>query len=230
LHAGLTALGITPEPVLLEALFAYVTMLAKWNRVYNLTAVRDTHAMLVQHLFDSLSVLGPLQQSWAERAPARARSTQLAGENGVCAAPQGPLLADIGSGAGLPGIPLALAWPALHCTLVEPVAKKAAFLRQAAGELGLTARLDVAERRIQQLQAPMRFDFMICRAYASLAQFVDDVGHLVDPDTQLLAMKGVYPTLEIEAVPPPWRCTEVRALRVPSLAAQRHLVYLQPGP
>ncbi len=215
LLSGLDVLGL--DPALASRLLDYLALLLKWNGVHNLTAVRDPLAMLRQHLLDSLAVAGPLGQRLPQRQ----------------GAPCGRVL-DVGSGAGLPGVVLALAWPQAAVQLVEPVGKKAAFLRQCRLELGLD-NLDVAALRVEQLPqtgagAP---DLVVCRAFASLADFAAAIDRIAGPDTLVAAMKGVAPEAEIAALPPGWTATALLPLRVPQLDAERHLVLMRrvrPGP
>jgi 16S rRNA (guanine527-N7)-methyltransferase len=197
-----------------ERLLAYLDLLQRWNRVYNLTAIRDPSDMLAQHLLDSLAVLRPLEEAAGREATRRV-------------AP-GPCLLDVGSGAGLPGMALALAWPALEADLVEPVGKKAAFLRQSVAELGLARRVRVHEGRIQEARLPRAPDLAICRAFASLNEFVGLIEPFLTPETVVFAMKGQRQEIEAEAaaLAPGWRVADVTALVVPGLGAARHLVEL----
>jgi 16S rRNA (guanine527-N7)-methyltransferase len=176
-----------------EKLVEYMALLVKWNRTYNLTAIRDPLAMVAHHLLDSLSVLPHL--------PLTAVSARMA---------------DAGSGAGLPGIPLAIARPGWHIALAESSQKKAAFLRQAAIELAL-GNVEVHEGRVEAWRPQPLFDLVISRAFAALAAFIAACRHLVAPGGALAAMRG--------AAPPelPSGCSLIR-LRVPLLDAQRHLV------
>jgi len=189
--------------------------LQRWNRVYNLTAIRDPAGMLVQHLLDSLAVLPALQEAAARRVPTRDTGS-------------GPVLLDVGTGAGLPGLVLAIVWPALHADLVEPVGKKAAFLRQSASELGLAGRVRVHEGRIQEARLACAPDLAICRAFASLNEFATLIEPFLTPDTVVLAMKGQRREIEAEAVSlaPGWRVARVTELSVPELDVARHLVEL----
>lgn len=210
LYAGLAALG--QEELLADRLLDYLALLIKWNGVYNLTAVRDPEQMLTQHLLDSLSIAGPL----ADRLPRRDGH------------PVGRVV-DVGSGAGLPGIVLALAWPRAEVLLVEPIGKKAAFLRQCQAELAL-ANLTVAATRVEALGDVQRIpapDLIVCRAFASLADFIAAIERLAGPGTVVAAMKGVLPTEEIASLPSGWAVSETLRLQVPDLGASRHLVFLQ---
>lgn len=201
LEAGLTALGL---PLAREAqgkLIDYLALVEKWNRVYNLTAVREPEQMLAHHLLDSLSVAPHL--------------------TGAC-------LADVGSGAGLPGIPLALARPQMAVSLVESNHKKAAFLRQAVIELGLR-NVEVVNARVEAWDTASRFDVVISRAFSDLAEFVALAGRLCAQGGVMAAMKGVYPYEELAQVPAPFRVREVAKLTVPGLEAERHLVLIEQG-
>jgi 16S rRNA (guanine527-N7)-methyltransferase len=203
LEEGLRALGIALPGTAQERLLAYLALLRKWNRAYNLTAVDEPGAMVSRHLLDSLAVLPVLER----------------------AVPGIRRLADIGSGAGLPGIPLALARPAWEVALVEPNGKKAAFLRQAVIELGL-ANARVVEERAERWRPEAGFELVISRALADLAQFVAAAAHLCAPGGRLAAMKGARPGEELARLPGGTRVEEVAALAVPGLAARRHLVIM----
>jgi 16S rRNA (guanine527-N7)-methyltransferase len=199
LESGLVALGL--EPALGVPLLAYLALLARWNQAYNLTAVRDPHEMVVKHLLDSLAMhpfVDPLLAS-----------------DGA--------LADLGTGAGLPGIPLAIVKPGLRVTLVESNGKKARFLREAVRTLGLTD-VRVAETRIETCDEPGRYGAITARALATLPLIVELGGHLLQPGGHLLAMKGAFPTDEVAALPPGWALQACHPLRVPGLDAERHLV------
>ncbi len=200
LHAGIAEMGLV-LPVEAEAqLLAYLGLLSKWNRVYNLTAVRDETAMVVQHLLDSLAVVPHLG---AYRR-----------------------LADVGSGGGLPGIPLAIARPDLQICLIETNHKKATFLQQAQIELKL-ANLSVRQARVEEVVAEQLFDAVISRAFSNIADFCNLSEKLLAPGGYLLAMKGVYPQEELQSLPIGWRVVESIPLVVPSLDASRHLIVLE---
>lgn len=208
LDDGLAAMDLPLLEPVRDRLIDYLALLVRWNAVYNLTAVRDPAQMLGQHLLDSLSVLKPMQA--------------LAGDTPA------PRIVDVGSGAGLPGIPLALAWPAARVCMVEPVGKKAAFIRQAIGALGL-GNASVEQARIEQLNLA-RFggapDLIVSRAFASLADFALGVEAIVAPSTRLCAMKGQRPDDEIAALPPGWSVVDEQPLHVPGLDAQRHVIVM----
>lgn len=202
LSAGVTALGLTLPDGAEEKLLAYLALLAKWNRTYNLTAVRREEDMLTHHLLDSLAVLPAIEKS------------ALAGRQDLT-------LADVGSGAGLPGLVLAVARPGWQIASVEASQKKAAFQQQAKIELGLT-NVSIHCARVEAVKEV--FAAAISRAFASLADFIRHAGHL---SNRLLAMKGVYPADEVAALPEGWRLAESRELQVPGLGAQRHLLTLE---
>ena len=199
LERGLDQLGIVLGAETRERLLRYVALLAKWNLTYNLTAIRDPDAMVSHHLLDSLAVLPHLPLP----APAR--------------------VADAGSGAGLPGIPLALARPQWQVALVESNQKKCAFLRQAAIELALV-NVEVHEGRVERWQPQVPFALVISRAFTQLAQFIAACRHLVAPRGLLAAMKGKEPRDELDALPSDVHCKAVIALRTPFVDAERHLV------
>jgi 16S rRNA (guanine527-N7)-methyltransferase len=178
--------------------------------VYNLSAIREPALMLTHHLLDSLAVM--------PRLKAATVSTQ-----------EPIRLVDVGSGAGLPGIPLALAWPQLTVHLVEPVGKKAAFLRQCAVELSLPDRVTVHAEAIAEVKA-LEPHHVICRAFASLGDFVAGVDRQIARTTRVWAMKGRYPEDEVAALAPPWRIVGCHEIRVPGLDAQRHLIELSRHP
>jgi 16S rRNA (guanine527-N7)-methyltransferase len=195
LAAGLEALGL--PAALATPLLAYLALLARWNATYNLTAIRDPRDMVAKHLLDSLAM----------QPFVRGLRT----------------LADLGTGPGLPGIPLAIATPALQVTLVESNGKKARFLREAARQLGL-GNVQVAESRIEAFRPGTHFDAITARALATLPLILELGGHLPGPAGRLLAMKGVVPDEEIATLPAGWRLAAVHPLRVPGLDAERHLV------
>lgn len=194
-----------------EQLLDYVALLAKWNAVYNLTAIRDPRQMMIQHILDSLSILPHL--------PSRENATVL----------------DVGSGGGLPGIVLAIARPDWHVTLNDIVQKKSAFQSQAKAELGL-ANLAVVTGRVESLrpgvEVPKKFDLIVSRAFAELSDFVTLARHLVADGGAIWAMKGVRPDGEIERLPEGARAVKTIRLVVPMLDAERHLseVWVEPLP
>ena len=198
LSNGVSGLGLTLGASQQESLLQYLGLLEKWNQVYNLTAIRDVLKMVYAHLLDSLAVLPLL--------------------------PEGRVL-DVGTGAGLPGIPIAVARPASVVTLLDSSHKKTAFLRQAVADLGLRNASVVCER-VESPNAPAGFDVVISRAFSDLGEFVSVAGRLLAPGGIMAAMKGLHPFEELERVPAGFRVTNVAPLRVPGLNAERHLVLI----
>ncbi|MBS0335821.1 MAG: 16S rRNA (guanine(527)-N(7))-methyltransferase RsmG [Proteobacteria bacterium] len=201
LARGLEGLGLTLPDDATRKLLAYVELLAKWNRTYNLTAIREPERMVSHHLIDSLSVLPHL--------------------------PAGTLV-DVGSGGGLPGIPIAIAQPGRRVTLNDSNHKKGAFMQQAAIELGL-ANVEVHTGRAEDWRPDARFDGAISRAFAELADFIAACRHLVKPEGFFAAMKGLYPHDEVAKVPAGVRCAEPIRLSVPLVDGDRHLVLCRVG-
>lgn len=205
LHAGITAMNLNLSAEQEAKLLAYVALIEKWNKVYNLTAVREPEAMVTQHLLDSLAVLPHL---------GAAKS-----------------LVDVGAGAGLPGIPLAIARPDLQVTLSDSNHKKTTFMQQACVELGLTNAKVVCER-VERVQLAQKADAVISRAFSELKEFARLAAHLVAPGGRMLAMKGVYPHEELaqlsnKDVPANIKAEHVIPLTVPGLDANRHLVVME---
>lgn len=202
-------LGLDLSAAQCDALLRYAALLARWNRTHNLTAIERDADVLTHHLLDSLSivpVITPLIVARDVAAPVR--------------------LLDVGSGGGLPAVPLAIACPALQVTALDKVQKKVAFLTQAKVELRLDNFSAVAVR-VEAWQPPEPFALVVSRAFASLADFVTLTRHLLWPGGRWLAMKGQRPDAEIAALPADISVVEVRQLRVPGLGEERHLVELQ---
>jgi 16S rRNA (guanine527-N7)-methyltransferase len=203
LAAGAAALGATLEPGQLAQFDRLTAELMKWNKAYNLTAITEPGAILTHHLLDSL-----------------AAHTQLAGTR----------VADVGTGAGFPGLPLAIVNPARHFTLIDAVDKKLRFIDHAARELGL-ANVRTRHGRVEQL-AGETFDTVIARAFAPLPRLVAFVAPLVAPESRVIAMKGRWPPPAGDAqgdggpLPAGWRIQAVHPVTVPGLAEARHLVLL----
>src|SRR5574340_1003518 len=196
LKAGIAALGLALPDGAEVKLLAYLTLLDKWNRVYNLTAVRDAERIVSHHLLDSLAAVPYFQ---------------------------GEAVLDVGSGGGLPGIPLAIARPELQVTLIDSIAKKTAFLLQAKAELGL-ANLQVVPGRVEDFRPASGFDVVTSRAFSDLKEFVSLTRHLLKPTGRWLAMKGLIPHEEIASLPRWARVSANHALEVPGLEAARHLI------
>lgn len=204
LERGLTQMGLALDEGAQNDLLRYVALLDKWNKVYNLTAVREPARMIGLHILDSLSVLPQIKAS--------------------------SRVLDVGTGGGLPGIPLAIALgtsaPNLRITMIDTTAKKTTFVRQAISELGLT-NAEVVTERVEQYQPPQRFDVVISRAFAELKDFIDGAGHLCAADGRMLAMKGVHPFDEIARLPLNFAVEEVISLNVPQVDGQRHLIVIK---
>lgn len=199
LLSGLEVLSLKLSADQTSRLERYLDLLEKWNAVINLTAIRDRSRMEVLHLLDSLSV-----------------ATRI---------PQGASLLDVGSGGGLPGIPLAIARPDLTISLLESSSRKASFLQQAKMELGLD-NVSVVCERVEQWQPGKGFRCIISRAFSDLPDFVNGAAHLLEAGGCFLAMKGAVPFEEISRLPEGWEA-QVVPLEVPSLKAERHLIVVK---
>jgi 16S rRNA (guanine527-N7)-methyltransferase len=198
LKRGIIALGLTLERDIQQRLLDYIALIEKWNRVYNLTAIREPEKMVSHHLLDSLAVAPHLH---AKR------------------------LLDVGSGAGLPGIPLALAKPDTHVILLDSNHKKAAFLNQAVMELKLK-NAEVCSVRVESWQTQNRFDVIISRAFSDMGEFVRITRHLLAPGGMFAAMKGLHPYEEIDKLPPGCKVQQVLPLAIPGLEGVRYLVLI----
>lgn len=196
LHQGAAGLGLALTPAAAGALVQLIDILQAGNAQFNLTAIRDREGILRKHLLDSLSVQPYLR---------------------------GIRIADIGTGAGFPGLPLAIVNPQRHFVLVESTGKKARFVVQAAAQLSL-GNVEVVTQRAEDYDPPQPFDSVIARALAALATFVGYAGHLCAPDGRLLAMKGREPGEEIAALPRGFRVAALHRLAIPGLPDERHLV------
>lgn len=186
-------------PATIKNLIRYIELLDKWNHAYNLTAIREQRDMLTWHLMDSLAI-GPYLQ--------------------------GQRFVDVGTGPGLPGIPLALVYPEQEWTLVESNRKKCQFLLQAVLSLGIK-NIKLVQERAEALVPETCFDAVVTRAFASLADMLTMTQHLCCPGGQFIAMKGEYPTAELDALPAGFKAIAVHPLSVVGLAAQRHVVVIE---
>lgn len=202
LERGLTALGLDLPSDGHEKLLAYLGLLYKWNAVYNLTSIRDPQQMLAAHLLDSLAIVPVIDRLGLKS------------------------VLDVGSGAGLPGIPLAIARPGLQVTLVDAVQKKAAFLTQAKGWLALP-NLFVHHARVEALTIEETFDGIVSRAFSEVGKWVGLAGRLLAPGGTMMAMKGVMPYRELHSLPSGWAVREVIPLKVPGLDAERCVVLIR---
>lgn len=198
LSSGLSALGLETSPVRELKLLDYLALMHRWNRVYNLTAVKDRETMIDRHLIDSLAVAPYLR---------------------------GDRFLDVGSGAGLPGIPLAIWFPERRFTLLDSNGRKTRFLVQVKIELGLT-NVEVIQARVQDVQLTDGYDGILSRAFSSLADLVNAAGHLLVPEGTIYAFKGVRPEAELCTLPKTYRVRALRSLAIPGTDADRHLVEL----
>ncbi|SEB24081.1 16S rRNA (guanine(527)-N(7))-methyltransferase RsmG [Variovorax sp. YR216] len=202
LHQGAETLGIALSDEQAERLLAYGDLILKWNKVYNLTALRDPAAVLTHHLLDSLAAIAPLQRQCGGKAK----------------------LLDVGAGAGLPGVVIAILRNDIDVTCVDAVAKKAAFIQQVASELALR-NLRGLHGRVETLTGS--YEVISSRAFASLPDFVLGSVHLLAPDGVWLAMKGRVPSDEIAQLPPQAEVFHVEQLSVPGLDAERCIVWMR---
>jgi 16S rRNA (guanine527-N7)-methyltransferase len=199
LTQGARELGVDLTEGQHERLLAYLALLIKWNKAYNLTAVRDPDEMVSRHLLDSLSVMAFIE---------------------------GPRWLDVGSGGGMPGIPMAILFPQTGVTVLDSNGKKTRFLTQVKLELKLD-NLEVIHSRAEAFQPEQPFTGIISRAFSSLEDFTQWTRHMGDEQTRWLAMKGLHPADELVALPPDFRLDSTQALAVPGCQGQRHLLILR---
>ncbi len=199
LNSGLAELSIAASERQRDQLLDYIQLLAKWNRVYNLTSVRDPGQMITRHILDSLVVLPYVK---------------------------GPAVLDVGTGAGLPGIPLAVMLPMAQFVLLDSKSKKTRFLNQAIAELGLD-NVEIATSLVEDFRYPGGFNTIVARAFTSLINMVTMTRHLLAPDGVILAMKGVEPIAELAELTGEVQMQGCHRLTVPALDAERHLVELK---
>ena len=204
LASGAAALGLSLSQQQQHKLLAYLALMAKWNRTYNLTALRDPAQMMTHHLLDSLAAV-----------------TAFAGARNVL---------DVGAGGGLPGVVLAIwaaeAYPEMRVSMIDTVHKKTAFLTQAKAELQL-GNVSVYTARVEQLQVEQDFDVITSRAFAELNDFITWSNHLLSANGRYIAMKGVLPEDEIARLPAGWKVSHTQPLQVPGLEAERHLIFIE---
>jgi 16S rRNA (guanine527-N7)-methyltransferase len=196
LQRGCEALGLAPDSAQQERLLDYLALLLKWNNAYNLTSVRAPAQMVTRHLLDSLAVAPHLG---------------------------GGHIIDVGTGAGLPGVPLAIIFPGTRFALLDSNGKKTRFLFQVKTALCLD-NMQIHHARVESFRPPELFEAVLSRAFASLADMAAGCGHLLAPAGRLLAMKGAYPEEELAALGPEYKVSAVHVLDVPGLDEQRHLV------
>lgn len=203
-------LGVALTDAQADALLCYLDLIQKWTKVYNLTAVRDPKEMLTHHLLDSLAAVPPLRRALAQRD---------------LPAGQGARVLDVGAGAGLPGVVIAICCPEVDVSCVDTVAKKAAFIQQVAVSLRLP-KLRGVHARVENLEGP--FDVVTSRAFASLVDFTTWSRQALGPQSVWLAMKGKHPAEEIAALPASVQVFHVEPLTVPGLDAERCIVWMRP--
>lgn len=201
LRAGLAQLSLALSDQQLSALFDYLALLQKWNRAYNLTAIREPGEMLRLHLLDSLSIA-----PWV----------------------RGEHIVDVGTGPGLPGIPLAICYPERTFTLLDSNGKKTRFLFQAKNSLGL-ANVQEVQSRVESYRPERRFDAVTSRAFTSLSDMVEKCSHLLAEGGHFYAMKGQYPERELSELPKHYNVIASHQLNVPGVEGQRHLVEIAPA-
>lgn len=199
LEQGLTSLGLSLDEAVRQQLIHYLQLLEKWNKAYNLTSVRKPEQMVTHHLLDSLVMIPYIKA---------------------------PRILDVGSGAGLPGIPLAIANKGWQVEMLDSNNKKTRFITQAIAELGLK-NAGVVRSRAEEYHPDRPYDTVISRAYSSLEKMVETAGQHCAKDGCLLAMKGAYPMMELEQIPESFQVSEVSSLKVPNLGAERHVVVLK---
>lgn len=200
---GLSEIGLSPSEKQIDLLMRYLELFIKWNKAYNLSAIRDPEAMVTLHLLDSLAVA----PYFADKPAIR--------------------VLDVGTGGGLPGIPLAIMYPHMAFTLLDSAGKKMRFLFQVANELGLT-NVQVQNMRVEKFQSVDKFDIIISRAFASIRDFVTGAGHLLKVDGAFWAMKGQNPVDELSEMGKHYIVADSHRLVVPGLDAERCLIQLQP--
>jgi 16S rRNA (guanine527-N7)-methyltransferase len=208
LAQGLIELNITLTLEQQQRILQYVALLNKWNKVYNLTAVREPERMIGLHMLDSLAVVPHIRETQTHTQTRTQR------------------VLDVGTGGGLPGIALAIARADIHVTMLDSLQKKTTFVRQAIGELSLTNAAVVCER-VEQFTPAEKFDVVISRAFAELSDFVNGAKHLLADDGRMFAMKGVNPVDEIARLPDGFEVEKVIELNVPQVEGKRHLVVIK---
>jgi len=199
LAEGLPLVGVTPTSGQIAALARFLRLLDKWNKAFNLTAVRDPLEMVTRHVLDSISALPYLH---------------------------GISILDVGTGAGLPGLPLALIDSRRQFSLLDSGGKKVRFVRHAVGELAIE-NVSVIHERVEDYQPADSFDTVVCRAFTSTGDFVRRCGHLAGKGGRLVAMKGRSPEQELAGLPSGWEVVDIAAITIPGLAGERHIVVLQ---
>ena len=201
LQTGLTRLSLSLDAGQQEKLLAYLALLDKWNHAYNLSGIKEIRQMLPYHLLDSLALAPHIS---------------------------GSVILDVGTGAGLPGIPLAICFPAKRFLLLDSNGKKTRFLFQVKTELGLD-NVAVFHQRVENFQSPEQIDIVLCRAFAALDKFVRLCAPLVSGSGKLLAMKGQFPEAEIAALPDSFTVIDTAEIVVPDMEGTRHVITISPA-
>ncbi len=201
LKTGLSQLGLDLDNEKIEQLIQYLLLLDKWNKAYNLSGIKEVQRMVAYHLLDSLAIVPYID---------------------------GNIILDVGTGAGLPGVPLAICFPEKRFLLLDSNGKKTRFLFQVKMELGLD-NVEVFHNRLETFQSQEQIDIVLCRAYATLSKVVSQCSHLIKPDCKLLAMKGQYPEEEIAELPSSFRFVRTNELGVPGVDGTRHLIEIVPA-
>ena len=199
LQDGLASLGLNPDAHQQEALITYLILLDKWNKAYNLSGIKKIEQMVSYHLLDSLAIVSFLESKQAE------------------------VLLDVGTGAGLPGIPLAIFFPHKRFLLLDSNGKKTRFLFQAVTQLGLK-NISVFHDRIEHFQSQEQIDIVLCRAFAPLERLVEQASQFLDTGSEIMAMKGQLPKAEIDALPSTVTVKQINEFSVPGVEGSRHLI------
>ena len=200
LQTGLSSLGLDLSNAQQNKLIHYLILLNKWNKAYNLSGIKEIEQMLSYHLLDSLAIIPHIE---------------------------GNIILDVGTGAGLPGIPLAIFYPEKNFFLLDSNGKKTRFLFQVKTELALE-NIEVFHNRVETFQSPEQIDIVLCRAYATLDKIAMQCGHLLKDDSKILAMKGQYPEKEIAELPKSYKFNKTIELSVPGVEGYRHLIEIVP--
>lgn len=198
LHQGLAELDQNLDRQMESQLIRFIELIAQWNRVFNLTAIRDLDTMVTRHILDSLTILPFIK---------------------------GKFILDVGTGAGLPGIPLAIVMPNHQFVLLDSNQKKTRFLQQTCYQMHLR-NVRIVHQRVEDYHPEQLFDCVVSRAFSTLREFLAMSQHLIKPNGQVLAMKGVYPLTELQEVTKPFKVLNTHPLKVPKLDAERHVVEL----
>jgi len=202
LHRGLAEMGQPLDCQKESQLIRYIELISQWNRVFNLSSIRDTDTMVARHLLDSLSILPYIK---------------------------GRTIIDVGTGAGLPGIPLSIAMPDHHFCLLDNNRKKIQFLEKVSQQMSLR-NVHIVNRKVEEFHVEPLFESVISRSFSTLGDFLALSKHLVKPGGQILAMKGVYPLTELQELNPVFKVIDIHPLKVPKLSAERHVVELMYQP